>query len=104
LRVELFSPGPGPVFDGESHAFREPAVEPEMRAFPGLLEAGAGHLTRAKAAHLAQCRSAAVQARALAAFAAARPAAALDRPEVAVGAAAAASRAARSAALTEVSE
>jgi hypothetical protein len=99
LRVELFSPGPGPVFDGESHASREPAVEPEMRAFAGLLEAGAGHLTRAKAAHLAQCRSAAVQARALAAFAAARPAAALDRPEVEATAAAS-----RAAALTEVSE
>ena len=51
-----------------------------------------------------QCREAAELARALAAFAAARPAAVLDRPDGEVGAAAAASRAARPAALTTVSE
>ena len=45
-----------------------------------------------------------MQARALAAFAAQRPAAVLDRPDEQVGAAAAASRAARPAALTQVSE
>ena len=45
-----------------------------------------------------------MQARALAAFAAHRPAAVLDRPDEQVGAAAAASRAARPAALTAVSE
>ena len=45
-----------------------------------------------------------MQARALAAFAAQRPAAVLDRPDGEVGAAAAASRAARPAALTQVSE
>ena len=45
-----------------------------------------------------------MQARALAAFAAHRPAAVLDRPDEQVGAAAAASRAARPAALTQVSE
>ena len=72
--------------------------------FGRLLEAGAGHLAAARAAHREQCRQAAVQARALAAFAAARPAALLDRPDDEVGAAAAASRAARPAALTEVSE
>jgi len=69
-----------------------------------LLETGAQHLEIASAAAREQRRQAAIQARALAAFAAARPAAALDRPDDEVGAAAAASRAARPAALTAVSE
>ena len=69
-----------------------------------LLEDGAGHLAAAKVAHLESCRSAAVQARELAAFAAQRPAAVLDRPDGEVGAAATASRARRPAALTAVSE
>jgi hypothetical protein len=79
-------------------------VEPETAHLAGLLEAGAHHLSTARAAHLVQCREAAVQARALAAFAACRPAAVLDRPDAEVGAAAAASRAARPAVLTAVSE
>ncbi|SFD83499.1 DUF222 domain-containing protein, partial [Blastococcus tunisiensis] len=79
-------------------------VEPECAALAGLLEAGAAHLAEAGAAYRAQGRQAARQARALAAFAAARPAAAMDRPDGEVGAAAAASRAARPAALTGVSE
>src|SRR3954470_7779651 len=77
---------------------------PGLARFGRLLEVGAGHLDRARAAHQEQCRQAAVQARALAAFAAARPAALLDRPEEEIGAAAAASRAGRPAPLTEVSE
>jgi hypothetical protein len=80
------------------------SVEPETRPFARLLEAGAGHLDRARAAHQAQCRAAAVQARELAAFAAMRPAVVLDRPDEEVGAAAAASRARRPAVLTPVSE
>ncbi|WP_142023991.1 DUF222 domain-containing protein [Blastococcus colisei] len=93
--------GPEAVTDCEPESG---AVEPELAAFAGLLEVGAGHLARAKAAHRVQWREAAVQVRALAAFAAARPAAALDRPDDEVGAAAAASRAARPAMLTQVSE
>jgi hypothetical protein len=82
----------------------QPDVEPEWRSFAGRLEAGAGCLSAAQAAHVEQRRLAAVQARALAAFAGQRPAAALDRPDVEIGAAAAASRAARPAILTAVSE
>jgi hypothetical protein len=77
---------------------------PGLNRFGRLLEVGAGHLESARAAYRDQCQKAAVQARALAAFAAARPARLLDRPDDEVGAAAAASRAARPAALTEVSE
>jgi len=77
---------------------------PGLNRFGRLLEVGAGHLEAARAAYREQGKQAAVQARALAAFAAARPAALLDRPDEEVGAAAAASRAARPAALTEVSE
>ena len=72
--------------------------------FERLLEAGAEHLAAAKAAFVEQGRLAAVQARQLAAFAAHRPADVLDRPDDEVGAAAAASRAARPPALTDVSE
>ena len=79
-------------------------VEPELTAFAGLLESGAAHLERAREAQQAQSRKAAVLARALAAFAAARPAGTLDRPATEIGAAAAASRAARPAVLTPVSE
>jgi hypothetical protein len=80
------------------------SVPAEVASFAGLLERGAVHLAAAKAVHLRQCQDAAVQARALAAFAAARPAAVLDRPDGEVGAAAAASRAARPGVLTKVSE
>jgi hypothetical protein len=80
------------------------SVLPEWQRFAGCLESGAAHLSAARRAYREQCRQAAVQAKELAAFAAARPAALLDRPDDAVGAAAAASRAARPAALTAVSE
>ena len=82
----------------------EHEVPVEVISFAGLLERGAGHLAAAKAVRLRQCRDAADLARALTAFAAARPAAVLDRPDGEVGAAAAASRAARPAVLTTVSE
>jgi hypothetical protein len=80
------------------------AVDSRAAAFSDLLETGAGHLVEARSAFQEQCRQAARQARALAAFAAQRPATALDRPDDEVGAAAAASRAARPAVLTAVSE
>src|SRR5829696_8997785 len=70
----------------------EEELPPAVAAFAGLLEAGAAHLAAARAAARESGRQAAVQARALAAFAAARPGGLLDRPEAAVGAAAAASR------------
>ena len=96
---------PPPV---EEPAAEEPGAEDprerRMASLAGLLETGAGHLAVAARAHREQGRQAAVQARALAAFAACRPAAGLDRPDAEVGAAAAASRAARPAALTAVSE
>jgi Domain of unknown function (DUF222) len=90
----------------------DPAVEapgvdedlPALAGFRALLETGAGHLTAARAARVESCRQAAVQARELAAFARFRPAAVLDRPDEQIGAAAAASRAARPAVLTAVSE
>ena len=72
--------------------------------FARLLEDGAEHLAAAKAAFVEQGRQAALLARELAAFAAHRPADVLDRPDDEVGAAAAASRAARPPALTDVSE
>ena len=80
------------------------ALPAPLASFAGLLEWGASHLAAARAAHRRQGREAAELARALAAFAAARPAAVLDRPDGEVGAAAAASRAARPAVLTKVSE
>src|SRR3954454_21329168 len=80
-------------------ADREPA---EFGAFRRLLESGARHLAAARAVQREQARLAAVQARKLAAFARQRPAAVLDRSEQEVGAAAAASRAARPQVLTEV--
>jgi hypothetical protein len=104
LRVELFVSRSVLVLDGEPHGSAVGSVEPELAEFARLLEAGAAHLGRARVAHLAQCREAAVQARELAAFAAKRPAVVLDRPDEQVGAAAATSRAARPAALTAVSE
>jgi hypothetical protein len=69
-----------------------------------LLEEGALHLVRAQLAERDMRRAAARRAEALAAFARARPAAVLDRAPGELGAASAASRAARPAALTEVSE
>src|SRR4051794_30093616 len=90
--------------DGSIH----PPVDDErlrqLARFRGLLEAGADRLAEARAAQWEQRRLAAVQVRTLAAFAALRPAGALDRPDEEVGAAAAASRAARPTALTTVSE
>ena len=69
-----------------------------------LLETGATHLATATTAAREESRQAAVKARAVASFARCRPAALLDRSDDEVGAAAAVSRAARPAALTEVSE
>ncbi|MET0765487.1 MAG: DUF222 domain-containing protein, partial [Blastococcus sp.] len=104
LRLELYVPSPAP----EPSAAADPGLAEDLPAavvaFAGVLETGARHLAAARAAARESCRQAAIQARALAAFAAARPAAALDRPAAEVGAAAAASRAARPAALTAVSE
>jgi hypothetical protein len=82
----------------------EDSVPERFGAFGRLLEAGAGHLAAARAAQVEQRRQAAVQARALAAFATARPAVLLDRPDAEVGAAAVASRAGRPGALAAVSE
>ncbi|SOE02684.1 protein of unknown function, partial [Blastococcus haudaquaticus] len=79
-------------------------VEPEGLPLARLLERGAGHLRAAAEAQRVQSEAAAQQARALAGFAAARPASVLDRADPEVGAAAASSRAARPAALTAVSE
>jgi hypothetical protein len=80
------------------------ALQPRLDCFSQMLEAGADQLAVASAAYREQCRQAAVQARALDAFAVHRPAAVLDRPDEGVGSAAAASRAARPQALTAVSE
>lgn len=82
----------------------EESVDPEWRAFAGLLDDGAEHLAAAAAADREERRQAAVRARSLAAFAAKRPASVLDRPAEEVGAAATASRAARPAVLSDVSE
>jgi hypothetical protein len=85
----------------------EPAEAPEsaeLGPFGRMLETGAAHLAGAQRAFRAQARLAAVQARELTEFARQRPAALFDRPDDEVGAAAAASRAARPAVLTEVSE
>lgn len=90
----------GPDASGPGKA---PGVE-VSDAFARLLEEGASHLAAATAASAQQSRAAAVQARELAAFARLRPADLFDRPDDEVGAAAAASRAARPAALTDVSE
>jgi hypothetical protein len=104
------SSGEGFASEGVAGEGSGPGSGSEEERFPGLagfrrsLEVGAAHLAAARVAHVEQCRQAGVQARALAAFAAARPAAVLDRPDDEVGAAAAASRAARPAVLTEVSE
>jgi hypothetical protein len=69
-----------------------------------LLASGAAPLERAVAASRAISRLSAVVATSLAEFARCRPAALLDRPPGAVGAMSAATRAARPAVLTEVSE
>jgi hypothetical protein len=82
----------------------EDPLEQRMASLAELLETGARHLAVAAGAYREQSRQAAVQARALAAFAGCRSAPVLDRPDDEVGAAAAASRAARPAALTQVSE
>ena len=68
-----------------------------------LATAGGEHLTRAREAQQALSRAAAEQARALAGFARCRPSS-FDRPESEIGAAAARTRAARPAALADVSE
>ncbi len=100
------------VLDFEPHGIRPRrwCDEPEDASPPGfdrltrLLVSGAEHLERAQEAAAEQTRAAAKQARALAAFARCRPAGELDRPESEIGAAAAATRAARPAVLTPVSE
>src|SRR5690349_19435420 len=84
--VELAPPPAAMELDGVHRPAAADGLEADDR-FPGLhrlgrlLEAGAGHLEAARAASREQGRQAAVQARALAAFAAARPAAVLDRPD-----------------------
>jgi hypothetical protein len=78
--------------------------EPAAVLLRGLLDTGAGHLAAARAAERETCRQAAIRARELAAFARSRPAGLFDRPDHEVGAAAAASRGSRPAALTAVSE
>ena len=93
-----------PAIGDVQEAGDEEAMPERFVSFARLLEAGAGHLAVARAAYREQCRQAAVQVRELAAFAAQRPAAVLDRPDAEVGSAAVASRAARPAALTAVSE
>ncbi|MCU1669598.1 MAG: putative endonuclease, partial [Blastococcus sp.] len=94
------------IIDGPLHGRRVGAEDddPQRAGFRDLLETGAAHLAAAKAAVREESRQAAVKARALAAFARCRPAELLDRPAEEVGAAAAASRAARPSVLTEVSE
>ncbi|HEX2072731.1 MAG TPA: DUF222 domain-containing protein [Geodermatophilus sp.] len=81
-----------------------PPAPPATARLARLLEDGADHLATARAAERQLARAAATRARALAAFARCRPAALLDRAEGEVGAASAASRAGRPAALTAVSE
>ena len=88
-----------PPADGPEVGPRETALAEIGRA----ADQGAAHLQVARGAHRAAARAAAEQAEALAAFAACRPSS-LDLPDGAVGAAAAATRAARPAVLTPVSE
>jgi hypothetical protein len=78
-------------------------VVPGAARLAEQFEAGADHLARAREAQRMLARTAADQASALADFARSRPAS-LDRPDSEIGAAAAATRAARPAALTPVSE
>ncbi len=78
-------------------------VVPGAARLADQFEAGADHLARAREAHRTLARAAADQASALADFARSRSAS-LDRPDSEIGAAAAATRAARPAALTPVSE
>jgi hypothetical protein len=82
-------------------------VDEQQRFFDArarLLASGAAHLDAALAAARDAARAEAARARQLAAFARSRPAAMFDRAPGALGAASAASVAARPAALTEVSE
>jgi hypothetical protein len=78
-------------------------TEARLAAVGAAFEAGAAHLGEVREAQAAIGRQQARQARALAAFARSRPAS-LDRTDQEIGAAAAASRAARPEALTPVSE
>ena len=94
----VFELAPGYV----AHRAVEAAI-PGAARLQRLLDDGGAHLARAVTAHRAAARAAAEQAEALAAFARCRPAS-LDRPDTEIGAAAASTRAARPAALTEVSE
>jgi hypothetical protein len=90
-------PAPGVVvLDHQAH---RPPLDPRAR----LLEAGAGHLDAAADLDAVLARAAAAQARQLAAFARCRPAS-WDRQPGEQGAASAATRAARPAALAPVSE
>jgi hypothetical protein len=117
LLLTVAQPVGGPLFDVDltvvgGHGGRRSADlgaetdadERRLGAFREVLEAGSRYLTGAARAQLEQRRLAAVQARGLAEFARHRPSSMLDRPDDEVGAAAAASRAARPTALTEVSE
>jgi len=78
-------------------------TEERLAALGASFEVGAAHLAEVRAAQVELGRQQARQARALAAFARSRPAS-LDRSDQEVGAAAAATRAARPAALLPVSE
>jgi hypothetical protein len=106
LRALLDGAGFELAVDSQPHGS---APRPDAEPVPGatrlqrLLDEGGGHLGRAVAAHREAARAAAEQAEALASFARCRPSS-LDRPDAEIGAAAARTRAARPAALTEVSE
>jgi Domain of unknown function (DUF222) len=79
------------------------AVALRAQRIEARMVAGAQQLASAREAQVALARAAAQRARAVAAFAATRPSS-LDRPDDEIGAAAAATRAARPAVLTAVSE
>ena len=94
---------PATMAIGET-AFRDLTVGRAPTALGRLIEDGAELLDQAVAAHRSSGRAAAARLRALAAFARHRPAGAFDRFPGEPGAASAASRAARPAVLTDVSE
>jgi hypothetical protein len=104
LREALPAPGGGP--SGRVWLLDEGAAHREgpRTELGRLLECGAAHLERAHAIDREMAHTAAERARALAAFARMRPAAVMDRAAGEVGAASAASRAARPPALEAVSE
>jgi hypothetical protein len=94
---------PATLVPGET-TFRDLTADRAPTALGRLIEDGAELLDRAVAAHRASGRAAAARLRALAAFARHRPAGSFDRAPGELGAASAASRAARPPVLTDVSE